>query len=127
MGAEAHAGLGPGVEVVGDGDGAAGALAVADGPELLEVGGALDRGRVVALADAHLVDAAVAGHGALVRGARRRVVRPKVLDNVVLDQRVARPAVDGQVAVAVGAVGPAVVDGAVFELHFSVRIGRGRG
>lgn len=40
------------------------------------------------------------------------VVGAVVLDHVVFDERVAGPAVDGEVAVALGGEGAAVVDGA---------------
>ena len=60
QGAEVHAGLGPCVEVVLDGDGAAGACARADGDVLLEGRGALDRGLVDLLVLPNLVCAAVA-------------------------------------------------------------------
>lgn len=35
----------------------------------------------------------------------------EVLDNVVLDQRVLEPSIDGEITVAVGVVGPRVGDG----------------
>src|SRR5690606_5274192 len=47
VGAEVQAGPGQGVEVVADGDGAAGPLLLPHAPELLEGPGALDGGRVV--------------------------------------------------------------------------------
>lgn len=95
--AEVEAGVAPGVDVVGKGDGAAGALVAAHRPELLKGLGAVDGGLVVAGADQDVVGAAVRGEGPAVGGARRRVVAAKALHHVVLDQRVARPAVDGQV------------------------------
>lgn len=69
MVAELHVGGAPGVEVVGHGDGSAGALAATDGPELLEGGGSLNGGLVGARGDEDVVGAAVGCHGALVLGA----------------------------------------------------------
>jgi hypothetical protein len=105
VGAESHAQLGPGREVVRGGDGAAAALALADAPELGKGGGALDGGGVDALGRVNVVGCAVAGDLALVGGAGRRVVRAVRLNDVVLDQRRGGPAVDGEVRVAAGVVG----------------------
>jgi hypothetical protein len=110
--AEPHAHVGPGVEVGGRVDAAAGALVAAHRPVLLEGLGTVDGRRVGAGGLVDVVDGAVRGHLALLLRARRGVVRSKVLDDVVLDERAARPAVDGQVAVAVGLVATRVVDGA---------------
>jgi hypothetical protein len=52
----------------------------------------------------YVVSRAIGREGALVREPARRVVRPKVLEDVVLDERVRAPAVDGQVAVPVRGV-----------------------
>lgn len=141
MGAEAHAEVGPGVEVRLHVNGATGALVVTNRPVLLESARALNRRLVVALSLQDTVGAAVDIDGTLLLRGRRRVVRAEVLDNVVpgqilsissptlgpgagafepsrkhglhlLDERVTRPAVHGQVAVTVGPVGTAVVDGA---------------
>ena len=113
MGAELETGAGPGVEVVLHVDGAAGALLLADGPVLVEGGGAIDGGLVDALGAVDVVDTAVRGDGPETGGARARVVGAEVLDDVVLYERVASPAVDGEVRVAVGGVGAGVVDGAI--------------
>jgi hypothetical protein len=91
--------------VGGRGHGAAGALLPPDGPELLECGGAHDGRLVDARGRVDVVRAAVRRDVAL---ERPRLVRREVrvvLDDVVLDQRVRRPAVDGQVARARGVVG----------------------
>lgn len=109
MGAELEAGLLPGVEVVLHGDGASDALLLADGPELVKGGGAVDGRLVDALRAVHVVGAAVALDGAQLGRAARRVVRAERLHHVVLDQRVSRPAVDRQVAVDAGAAPGAVV------------------
>lgn len=104
VGAELHAHGGPGVKVLLHVDGAGAPLLLADGPVLLKGAGAIDGRLVGARRLGDLVRGAVDVDGALARGLRGRVVRAKVLDHVVLDERVARPPVDGQVRVAVGAV-----------------------
>jgi hypothetical protein len=109
---EPHASLGPGVEVGLHVDGAASPLLLANRPELREVAGALNRGGVVALALENFVGSAVGLDSALSRSARGRVVIAEVLDDVVLNQRVGGPAVDGKVRVAVGVVLAGVGDGA---------------
>lgn len=134
--AQVQAGLRPGVKVVLDGDGAADAVVAADGPVLVEGGGALDAGLVDALGLVDVVCVAVGGDRGDLGGyfsclsvpfawfivgtcllkltSRAGVVVAEALDNVVLDQGAGRPAVDGDVAVDVGG-GPcaAVLDGAV--------------
>lgn len=112
LSSESHAGRVPCVEVAAHGDGAAAALGLADGPELVEVlSVAVDGGGVGAAAAEEAVNATVAGDAADAGGAARGVVGAKVLDDVVLNQRVAGPAVDGEVAVAVGPVVGGVPDG----------------
>lgn len=59
--AQGQAGLGPGVKVVLDGDGAADAVVAADGPVLVEGGCALDAGLVDALGLVDVVRVAVGG------------------------------------------------------------------
>lgn len=96
-GTERQAVLRPGVEVVLDGDGTAHALCLTDGPVLVECGCADDRRLVRANIQVDLVSSAVRGNRALVGAAGRRIVRAEALDDVVLDERVGEPAVDGQV------------------------------
>ena len=91
----------PLVKVLARIDGAADALGAADGPVLVKGGGALDRGLVDAPGLVDVVDAAVVLDGAEPLGARRRVVRAVCLDDVVLDERVGRPAVEGEVCITV--------------------------
>ena len=110
--AKPHTNLGPLVKVLLGRDGAADALLLAHRPVLLEGAGALDGRLVDARAGEDLVVALLVAEGAL---GRPRLVRRQVcvrLDDVVLDQRVARPAVDGEVARARGVVGAGVLDGA---------------
>lgn len=110
MGTEVKTSGPPGVDKVLEGDGSAGALVGADGPVLLEGGGAVDGGLVGAGRDTELVGGAVGGDGAAVGGLRGGVVVAEVLDDVVLDEGVAGPAVDGEVGVAVVGVGSGVGD-----------------
>jgi hypothetical protein len=101
----------PGVEVGLHVDRTAGALVLTNRPVLLKGRGAID-GRLVGTSSlGNLVRRAISGDGALVLGVGRRVVGAEVLNDVVLDERVAGPAVDGEVRVAVGAVGTRVGDG----------------
>ena len=79
-------------------------------PELLERLRSVDRRRIGAGALENIVHGPVDGDGPLVRGARGGVVGPEVLDDVVFDERVARPAVDGEVGVAVVLVAAGVLD-----------------
>jgi hypothetical protein len=111
VGAQFETGLLPGPEVGRHVDGTAGALVDADRPVLVKGSGALDRGLVDALGLVDVVDRAVDGDAAETGGARRGVVGAEVLDDVVLDEGVAGPTVDGKVRVAIGAVGTRVVDG----------------
>lgn len=76
---------------------AADALLVADGPVLLEGGRAVDRGLVRARALVQRVAAVWGVDVAPVLARAAGVVLAVVLDDVVLDQRVAGPAVDGEV------------------------------
>lgn len=92
-------------------DGAAGAVVSAHRPVLVKGGRSDDGGLVDSLRAVNVVDAAVRRHLAQLGGAGGWVVGSKVLNNVVLDQRVLGPTVDGEVAVAVGAVAAGEVDG----------------
>lgn len=86
------------------------ALILANRPVLLKGRGAIDGWLVSAGRLSDLVRAAVRGHGAFVGRLGRRIVGAEVLNDVVLDQGVAGPAVDGKVGVAVGVVGTGVSD-----------------
>jgi len=115
MGTQLQTSLPPSIEVVGHGNSAAGALGGAHRPVLVEGAGALDGGRVDALRAVDVVGAAVGSHAAHAGGACRRVVGAEALDHVVLDQRVAGPAVDCEVGVAVGSIVGCVVDDPVVD------------
>ena len=85
-------------------------------PELLERPGALNRRLVDPCAGEHLVLAFLRGEVAL---GRPRLVGCQVgvgFDDVVLDQGVARPAVDGKVSGAGGVVRTGVFDGPLGEV-----------
>ena len=111
VGAEWHAGLGPGVEVSSGIDGTANTLALTNGPVLLEGLGAVD-GRCVSTGGLEdVVGGSISGHCAFLGGSARGVVRAKRLDDVVLNQRAASPAIDGKIAIAVGCEGTGVRDG----------------
>jgi hypothetical protein len=112
VGAEREASLGPGVEVGADIDRARGAVALADGPELVKGAGALDGGLVDARRLGDRVGAAVLLERAERLGVGRGVIVAERLDDVVLDQRVLGPPVDGQIAVALRVEAARVGDGA---------------
>ena len=103
--------LGPGIEVVLDGDGTTDALASPDRPVLLESSSAVN-GRLVGAGGLEdVVCATVSGNGTLLLSSRRGVVRAVGLDDVVLDERVASPSVKRDVGVYVGSVpGTRVLD-----------------
>ncbi len=109
---ELKAVLGPRVEVGADVDRARGAMVLANGPELVKGAGALDGRLVDAAGLSYGIGAAVLCDGAELGGLRRGVVVAERLDDVVLDQRVLGPTVDGQIAVALRAEGAREVDGA---------------
>ena len=122
--AQVHAELGPSVEVALGGDGAAaGPLALPVGDVLPEGAGALDAGLVDLLVLPDVVDAAVAGDAADLLALCATGTVAGVLLDVVLDEGVGGPAVDGdedgasaglglalELDVAVGAGAPALAD-----------------
>ena len=93
-------------------DGAAGALGAAYRPVLVEGGGADNGGLVSTHAEVDVVDGAVRGYGALCLQAGGWVVGAEVFRDVVLDQGPGGPAVDGEVAVAIGLIIGVEGDGA---------------
>jgi hypothetical protein len=110
MGTQLHVQFSPRIEVVSDGDGSAGALGLTNRPVLLE-GSSTDDGWLVgtgALVD--IVGGAVADNRTLLGGSAGWVVGSEVLDDVVFDQGVLGPSVDGEVAVAVWLVSSGEVD-----------------
>jgi hypothetical protein len=102
----------PGVEVGLHVDTSAGALVPANREILLKCANSINRGLVDASLGVNVIGASVGVDGALIVASAAGVICAKVLDNVVLNQRVASPAVDGEVTVALGGKVTAVVDGA---------------
>lgn len=82
-----------------DGNGAANTLGTANRPELLEGGSTVNGWLVVTGRLENVVCAAVRVDGTLLLSSRRGVVGAVSLDNVVLDERVAGPAIQRNVRV----------------------------
>ena len=118
MRTQLHSLSSPSIEVSLHVNRATAALVGTHRPVLLEGLGAVDGGLVGALGLSDLVGGAVSGDGALDGSLRGGVVGAKVLDDVVFDQRVAGPAVDGEVGVAGWVVGSGVGDGAKKKIQF---------
>ena len=91
----------PRVEMITHRNGAARTLVLTHAPILFQSGGSRNSGQAAPYRCEDGVGAAIRIDCALDRRRtlKRRVVRPVVLDDVVLDEWVRRPAVDGQVAV----------------------------
>lgn len=114
--AQVHSQLGPSIEVVGSGHSAAGTLALADGPVLVEGRSALDGGLVDLLVLVDVVGSAIAVDGTLVGHARPRVVGTIVLEDVVLDEGASSPAINSKVGITRGVEGAREVDVPVSEM-----------
>jgi hypothetical protein len=110
VGTQAQAQLLPSIEVVGSSNSSGGSLAGTHGPVLLEGRGTEDRRLVGTGGGEDVVGGAVAGDTADLLGGARWVVGAEVFDDVVLDEGVGGPAVDGKVGVSVWLVGTGVVD-----------------
>jgi hypothetical protein len=110
VGTELQAKLSPGVEVVSSSNSTRRTLVLADAPVLVEGSGTGDGGLVGANALVDIVGGAVRGYGAHVLETAAGVVGAVGLENVVLDQGVLAPAVDGEVRVTLGRVGTLEVD-----------------
>lgn len=108
--AQVQSDLGPRVKVGASVDGSAGALILTDRPVLLKGAGTLDGWLVGTGAHEDIVNGSVGGDGTLPLGTLRGVVCAEIFDDIVLNKRVLCPAVDSEVAVAVGVVGTGVVD-----------------
>jgi hypothetical protein len=101
----------PRVEMGAGVDGTARTVGLTDGPVLVERGRADDRRLVDALGAEDVVRRAIGSDRAEPLRPRAGVVGAEVLDDVVLDERVGRPAIDGEIAVAARVEGAAEVDG----------------
>lgn len=71
---------------------------------------ALDGGLVRACAHVDIIHSSIGGDGALFCGAGGRVVSAEVFNDVVLDERIGGPTVNGEITIAIGAVGTTVGD-----------------
>src|SRR5688572_12954565 len=100
MVAEVHAVRGPRIEVIAGGDRSTDPPLLTHAPVLVERARAFDGRLVDALRAIDVIGAAVAGHRAHEPLSARRTVRAPALDDVVLDERILRPSVERQVAVA---------------------------
>lgn len=96
--------LGPRIKMISRCNRPANPLTLPHAPKLLKRRRPIDTRLVRAGRLIDIVRPAVRRHGALFRGPAAGVVGPVGLDNVVLDQRVARPAVQRDVGVYVGRV-----------------------
>jgi len=90
--------------VVANGDRSRCAVVLADGPILVKRRRPIDRRLIDSLSAIKVVGRPIGGDGTDERSARARVVGTKGLDDVVLDERVTSPSVDGEVTVSVGPV-----------------------
>ena len=113
---QVHSQLGPSIEVVGSGHSAAGTLALADGPVLVEGRSALNGGLVDLLVLVDVVGSAIAIDGTLVGHARARVVGTVVLEDVVLDEGASSPAINSKIGVTRRVEGTREVDIPVNEM-----------
>jgi hypothetical protein len=104
--------LSPSIEVVSSSNSTRRTLVLANTPVLVESSGTRDGGLVCANALVDIVGRAVRGHGAHVLETTAGVVGAVGFEDVVLDQGVLAPAVDGEVGVALRRVGTLEVDGA---------------
>ena len=95
--AQSEASLGPCIEVIGHVNSAASPLGLPDRPVLIEGRRAVDAWLIDPLRAVDVISATVRCHGTKAGGTRAGVVGSEVLDNVVLDQGVPCPAVDGKV------------------------------
>lgn len=108
-----QANLLPRSNVVREGDGAAGPLALADAEVLVEGLSALNARSIGADDLVDVISAAIAGHGAQLRAGRSRVVCAVGLNDIVLNERACGPAVKSEQRVATSVEATGVCDGAV--------------
>lgn len=111
MGTKLHAVLLPSLEVSTNIDAASGSVVLANGPVLLKGLGTVDRRSVGTGTGEDFVGAAIDLDSSLALSSARGIVGAEILDDVVLDQGVSGPSIDGKVAVAVRLVLSLVRDG----------------
>ena len=108
-----QASVGPGIKMAASLHSATRALIGADREVLIEGPRAVNAGLVDAGVPGQPISTAVTGHCAQICSLGRGVIAAKVLDDIVLDEWVASPTVDGEIAVAVILVGTGILDGSV--------------
>lgn len=121
VGTKVEADVLPGLEMSTGIDGSAGTLVASDRPVLLKGLVTVNGGGVDTGADVDIVDRSVNIDLTLLLATGRGVVSAEVLNDVVLNERVAGPTVNGEVAVAVGVVRTRVLDGAAHEVSMRLR------
>ena len=110
MSTQVHSQLSPGIEVVLSCNSSPNPLGLPNGPVLRECGGSFDRSGVGPGSRVNIVCGSVRGDSALVRTSTSRVIVAVGFHDVILDQRIGGPTVDGEVAVAIGSEGTAIGD-----------------
>jgi hypothetical protein len=104
--------LGPSIKVVSSSNSTRRTLVLANTPVLVEGSGTRDGRLVCANALVDIVGRAVRGHGAHVLETAAGVVGAVGFEDVVLDEGVLAPAVDGEVGVSLGGITALEIDGA---------------
>jgi hypothetical protein len=110
-----HAITGPGVKVCLHVDGSSSAKTLTDRPVLLEGAGTVDGWLVGASRNHDVVVGTIGIEATLVLGTAAGVVGSEVLNDIVLDEWVAGPSVDGEVSVALWLEGTTIVDGSAIS------------
>jgi hypothetical protein len=111
VGTELHAVLLPSIKVSTDIDATSGSVVLANGPVLLKGLSTINGGSVGTGLGEDVVGAAIDLDSSLLLSSGGGIIITELLNDVVLDQRVSGPSVDGEVAVAVGLVLSLVRDG----------------
>lgn len=106
--------------MIPDGDGSTRAVGLTNAPVLVERRGTFDGGLVDALGTVDVVDGAIGGDCTELCGAGAGVVAAETLDDVVFDERVLEPAVDGKILVATWREGTGVRDGPGDDVLMSI-------
>lgn len=123
MSTQVQTNVGPCVEVVSSVNRSADAVGGTDGPVLLKGRGALNGGCINSSTLIDVVRSPVRLKSPLIAGTRGGIVCSEGFNNIVLDKRVGAPAIDSKVAVAIGVVATAVVDGPAMQPGLSDLLG----